>query len=313
MRALLSTTTGIKLADIAPPTPGPQDILVKVQAIGMNRIDLVALRDPKNQIIGMEWAGEIVQLGSHVKDFAIGDRVMCTGSGAYAEFAVADAQRCCAVPESMSWESAASLLLGLQTMHDALVTQGGLVKESSVLIQGAAACMGLIGMQMAAFLGASTVIGTSRNPAHRSELKQFGCDVAVDSSIAGWHQAVLAATRGQGASIVVDQVSGEATNECMAAAAIGGTIVNVGRLAGASGAFDFNLHALRRLHYVGVTFRTRSPEQVRRLNARMKADAIGLLPAIRVPLAGCFGFDQASEALACLADSTHLGKVVLMP
>ena len=313
MRALLSTTSGVKLADIAPPMPGPQDILVSVKAIGMNRIDLAALRDPRNQVIGMEWAGEIVELGPQVKKFRVGDRVMCTGSGAYAEFAVADAERCCPVPEGMSWESAASLLLGLQTMHDALVTQGGFVKESSVLIQGAASCMGLIGMQMAAWMGASTVIGTSRNPAHRSELKKFGCDVAVDSSLPGWHQAVLEATRGKGASIVVDQVSGEAINECMAAAAIGGTVVNVGRLAGASGAFDFNLHALRRLSYVGVTFRTRSPEEVRTLNARMKADVVTLLPAITVPLAGRFGFDQARDALACLADSRHLGKVVLMP
>jgi|SRR5690554_5566980 len=313
MKALISTMAGVEVADVAQPTPGPQEILVKVKAIGMNRIDLVALRDPKDQIIGMEWAGEVAEVGSQVEEFKVGDRVMCTGSGGYAQFAVADADRCYRVPDGMAWETASSLLLGLQTMHDALVTQGGLRAGGTVLIQGATSCMGLIGMQLAKALGASCVMGTSRSSLHLPTLHAYACDVPVDTSEAGWPEAVLEATKGGGASIVVDLVSGAATNQCMAAAAIGGRIVNVGRLGGARAEFDFNLHALRRLSYIGVTFRTRSRDEIRVLNANMRRDVDGLLSTINLPVAACFDFDKAADALTFLSSSRQLGKVVLIP
>src|SRR5205823_4283814 len=186
---------------------------------------------------------------SAVDSLQPGDSVMCTGTGAYAEFAVADALRCVRLPPAIASEKGASMLLGLQTMHDAIVTHGRLAKGGSVLFQGAASCMGIIGMQMAKVLGAAVVAGTSRNAAHRAELLAFGCDAAIDSTQPSWHQKVLEATGGLGANITVDQVSGEAVNEALAATAIRGTLVNVGRLGGASAAFDFNLHALRRISY----------------------------------------------------------------
>jgi len=139
----------------------------------------------------------------------------------------------------------------------------------------------------------------------------YGCDVAIDSSAPNWEDAVLEATGGAGASIVVDQIAGEAINNCMAATAINGRIVNVGRLGGAFAKFDLNLHALRRLHFVGVTFRTRSRDEIRTLNAAMKRDAMAHHSAIKVPVAARFDFAHINDALACQADAQHFGKVVL--
>jgi NADPH2:quinone reductase len=311
MKAVISTTAGVQVAERPQPKPAAHEILVRVQAIGMNRADLAALREPRDQVMGMEWAGEVVEAGAEVKGMLPGDRVMCTGTGAYAEFAVADAQRCAVLPDHISWEHGASLMLGLQTMHDALVTHGGLNASSTVLMQGGASCMGIIGMQLARQLGAGKILGTSRNAEHRARLLEFGCDVAIDSSAANWEAAVLEATGGLGASIVVDQIAGEAINNCMAATAINGRIVNVGRLGGAFAKFDLNLHALRRLHFVGVTFRTRSREEIRTLNAAMKRDALPHLAAIKVPVAAHFDFARINDALACQADAQHFGKVVL--
>jgi NADPH2:quinone reductase len=92
-----------------------------------------------------------------------------------------------------------------------------------------------------------------------------------------------------------------------------GRLVNVGRLGGATAAFDFNLHALRRLEFIGVTFRTRSVEQVRSINSRMVADLGRMLSdgGPRVPIARRFAFDEAAEALDTLRRSEHLGKLVL--
>jgi NADPH2:quinone reductase len=313
MKAVVSTAEGVRVQEREVPIPATGEVLVRVEAIGMNRIDLLAVREPRNQVIGMEWAGKVAAVGPQVDTLQVGDRVMCTGAGAYAEYATADAHRCVQLPASVSSEQGAAMLLGLQTMHDALVTRGKLQPGNSVLIQGAASCMGLIGMQMAKLLGASMVLGTSRNARHRDELSQYSADAAVDSSQPGWYKSVLSATSGIGADITVDLVSGEAINECIAATAIGGTIVNVGRLAGKSASFDFNLHALRRIAYVGVTFRTRSRDEIRELNRSMREDMLPRLEAIRVPLAARFDFGRIDDALKQLAEPDHMGKVLLAP
>jgi NADPH2:quinone reductase len=172
--------------------------------------------------------------------------------------------------------------------------------------------MGLIGMQLARQLGAGKILGTSRNAEHRSRLLDYGCDVAIDSSLPNWEAGVLEATGGTGADIVVDQIAGEAINNCMAATAINGRIINVGRLGGATAKFDLNLHALRRLSFVGVTFRTRSRDEIRTLNAAMKRDAMAHLAAIKVPVAAQFDFARIKDALACQADAQHFGKVMLV-
>jgi NADPH2:quinone reductase len=314
MKSFIATADGLRLVDTPRPIPKPAEILVRTRAIGVNRIDLHSLANPADQVIGMEWSGEVVEVGAQCQGFSVGDRVMGTGAAAYAEYVVTDHGRAAPVPKAdIDWGAASASMLGLQTMHDALVTRGRLRPGHAVLMQGAASVMGLIGMQIAKALGAGIVLGTSGNAERRSKLEEFGCDVAIDSSQEGWARQVLEATSGKGADIVVDNVSGAAFNQCMAAAALEGRLVNVGRLGGATAAFDFNLHALRRLEYIGVTFRTRTVEQVRTLNSLMLSDLRQMLAdgGPRVPIAGRFAFDRAAEALDTLRRSEHFGKLVL--
>lgn len=314
MKSFIATADGLRSADRPRPEPKPNEILVRTRAIGVNRIDLHALTAPADQVVGMEWSGEVVEVGPESRGFKVGDRVMGTGAAAYAEYVVTDYGR--AVPitrPDIDWAAAASATLGLQTMHDALVTRGRLQRGDAVLMQGAASVMGLIGMQIAQLLGAGLVLGTSGHAARRDQLKDFGCDIAIDSSQGDWSRKVLESTSGKGANVVIDNVSGPGFNQCMAAAALEGRLVNVGRLGGATAPFDFNLHALRRLEYIGVTFRTRSVEQVRDLNARMLRDLGPMLAegGPRVPVARRFAFDEAPAALETLRRSEHFGKLVL--
>ncbi len=314
MKAFIATSDGLRLVDRPPPVPKPNEILVRTRAVGVNRIDLHSLANAADQIIGMEWSGEVVEVGALCHGFSVGDRVMGTGPAAYAEYVVTDYGR--AVPithRALDWAGAAAATLGLQTMHDALVTRGRLRPGHTVLMQGAASVMGLIGMQIAKVLGAGLVLGTSGNAERRGKLEEFGCDVGIDSSQGDWSSKVLEATKGNGADIVIDNVSGAAFNQCMAAAALEGRLVNVGRLGGATAAFDFNLHALRRLEFIGVTFRTRSVEQVRSLNSLMLADLRPMLVGggPRIPIAGRFAFADAAQALEALRRSEHFGKLVL--
>jgi NADPH2:quinone reductase len=204
--------------------------------------------------------------------------------------------------------------VALQTMHNALAGAGRLKKGESVLIQGASSGVGLLGMQIAKLLGASIVMGTSSNDQRRARLGEFGCDLALDTRDGKWPDKVKAATGGKGVDLIVDQVSGGVANQNMEAAAVLGRIVNVGRLGGMKGEFNFDLHALKRIDYIGVTFRTRTPEEVRAIVKAARAD---LWPAIEagklsLPIDRTFPLAEAGAALAHMKANAHFGKIVLV-
>jgi NADPH2:quinone reductase len=321
MKAAIRGAQGLELAEVEAPTPGPEEVLVRVRACALNRADLGVLAGQMHgkvggagTVLGMEWAGEVVETGAAATGFAPGDRVMCSGKAAFAQYAVADVGRTMKLPaSSMSFERATTLPVALQTMHDALVTNGRLKAGESVLIQGASSGVGLMALQIARLMGATTVIGTSTNAGRRARLAEFGADLALDSGDDGWVEQVLKATGGRGVDLIVDQLSGRVANQNMMAAAVLGRIVNVGRLAGTRAEFDFDLHALRRIDYVGVTFRTRSVQEVREINRRMMADLGPHLASGRLalPIDRVFPFEQIGDAFEHMRGNGHFGKIVV--
>ena len=320
MLAGVASAEGIQIREVPRPAPGPGQILVEVKAAGLNRADLraaqgsgIATSEALGRPVGMEWAGVVVGVGDGVEAFQGGERVMCSGTGGYAQYAVCDAARAIALPASMGFETAAAMPMALMTMHDAIVTNGRLAPGQSVLIHGASSGVGIVGLQIARQLGAGLVIGSSTNAERRARLGDHGAQLAIDSSRSGWSDAVLDATGGRGVDLVVDMVSGPTMDACMKATRVQGRIINVGRLGGANAAFDFDLHALRRLDYVGVTFRTRSRDEVAEIVRRMHAD---LWPAVSsgaivCPIDSLFPLDQAAQAHARMRANLHFGKIVL--
>lgn len=321
MKAAVVGANGVEIRDVPKPVPGPEQVLVKVRAAGLNRADLAVASGRmhgssggQGTIVGMEFSGEVAEVGADVKDIKPGDRVMCSGAAAYAEYAIADFGRTAKIPaNNMTFPQAATLPVALQTMHDAVVTNGRFKEGETILIQGASSGVGLMAMQIARFKGARLVIGSSTNAERRARLTEFGADLAIDSSDPGWADQVLKATDGKGVDLIVDQISGSVANGNLKATAIRGRIVNVGRLGGAKAEFDFDLHAMRRIDYIGVTFRTRSVEEVREINRRMRAD---LWPAVEagkltLPIDRAFPLDEAAAALAHMKANKHLGKIVL--
>ena len=141
-----------------------------------------------------------------------------------------------------------------------------------MLIQGASSGVGLMGLQIAKMKGAKPVMGSATNDARRARLKEFGADLAIDTRDEKWPDQVLEATGGKGVNLTVDMVSGPGVNQIMKATAVLGRIVNVGRLGGVKAEFDFDLHAMKRIDYIGVTFRTRSVDEVREIVRLMRAD-----------------------------------------
>jgi NADPH:quinone reductase-like Zn-dependent oxidoreductase len=321
MKAGVATANGLEVRDIPRPEPKPFEILVKVKAAGLNRADLAAARGSGGHgtvggTVGIDWAGEVVEAGSETKGgFKPGDRVMCAGAGGYAEYAVCDWGRVVAMPDGMSFEDAATLPVALGTMHDALVTNGRLKSGESVLIQGASSGVGLMALQIAKLRGAKLVFGTSTNADRRSRLQEFGADHAIDTTDAAWPDLVLKATDGAGVNLIVDQVSGALVNANMRAAAILGRIVNVGRLGGGKTEFDCDLHANRRIAYIGVTHRTRSVDELREETRAMWADLGEAVKAgkLRLPIDKVFPLAEAKAAHEYMRANRHFGKILLVP
>ena len=320
MKAYVYGANGAAITDVAKPAPKGTQVLVRVRACGLNRADLGMTKGHAHgsaggvgAVLGMEWAGEVAEVGPQAKGVKVGDKVMGSGAAAFAEYTLADHGRLFRTPSNMNFEEAATLPVALATMHNAVVTNGALQPGQSVLIQGASSGVGLMALQIAKLKGARLVIGSSTNATRRARLKDFGGDLAVDSGDSGWVEEVLKATGGEGVDLIVDQVSGKVANQNLAATKIKGRIVNVGRLGGARAEFNFDLHAARRINYIGVTFRTRSIEEIREIFDEVRKD---IWPAVesrklQLPIDKVFAFDDIGKAFEQMEANRHLGKIVV--
>lgn len=320
MKAWIVGASGAELADVADPRPGLGQVCVRIEASALNRLDLKVAAGERHgatggagATLGIEWAGTISALGEGVVDYAVGDRVMGMGGGAFAEQVVSPLFRLSRIPAGMSMAEAVCYPVALRTMHNALVTEGGLAPGEAVLVQGASTGVGLLGLQMAKALGAGLVIGSSTTPERVARLGEFGADLAVNSRDESWVQAVLDATDGKGVDLVIDQVSGALLNQTLAATRILGRIINVGRLGGSMQPFNAELHAMRRISLIGVTFRTRTPAELADINTAMLRDIGPLLEAERfsIPIAARFAFADLPAALELMAANGHFGKIVI--
>src|SRR3954462_5745957 len=207
MKAYVYGANGAEITDVAKPSPKGTQVLVQVRANGLNRADLGMTKGHAHgaaggvgTVLGMEWAGEVAEIGPDAKGVKVGDRVMGLGAAASAEYAMTDHGRLFHLPAqgNMSFEEAATLPVALSTMHNAVVTNGALQAGQTVLIQGASSGVGLMALQIAKLKSAGLVIGSSMDATRRARLKDFGADLAVDSSDPGWVDQVLKATNGEG-------------------------------------------------------------------------------------------------------------------
>src|SRR3954447_10609362 len=322
MKAGVASENGIEVRDVPQPRPKPTEVLVKVRAASLNRADLTTARGLPHGShggvgapVGIDWAGEVVEAGADVQGgFKPGDRVMCSAGGGYAEYAVADYGRTAPLPAGFSFEQAAVLPVALNTLHNALITRGRLKAGESVLIQGASSGVGLMGLQIAKMKGAKPVMGSATNDMRRGRLKEFGADIAIDTRDDKWPEQVLEATGGKGVNLTVDMVSGKTVNQTMTATAVLGRIVNVGRLGGVTAEFNFDLHAMKRIDYIGVTNRNRSLEELREVMRLMRADLWDAVVAgkLTLPIDRTFKLDDAIAAQAHMKANQHFGKIALV-
>jgi NADPH2:quinone reductase len=320
MKAVVSSATGALVDTVAIPVPAAGQVLTRVRAAGVNRADLNAARGmgvaagaSLGRVLGMDWTGEVVDVGSGVTRFVRGDRIMALGTGAYAEYAVSHEAHTVKI-NCEGFEHLASML-ALATAHDAVTGHGHLSERDIVLVHGASSTVGLAALQISKLLGVHLVIGTSSHPIRRAMLMQYGADISLDPAAQDWPDTAMSVTAGHGADLIVDMVSGRRFALTMRAAAVRGRIINVGRLDGIAGELDFDLHALRQLTYTGVTFRTRSAEDVTRIIRSMVRDILSEdgIPKVSLPVDRAFPLEDAAAAHEYVRSNSHFGKVILLP
>jgi NADPH:quinone reductase-like Zn-dependent oxidoreductase len=310
-RALLERT------EAPAPRPGPGQVLVRVRAAGLNRGELLVARGAKPgaapKPAGGEAAGEVTALGEGVSGLAPGARVMGRAAGAFAEYALIDAREVIPVPARLSWEQAAAVPLVFMVVHDMLVAQGRLAAGEWLLVTGVSSGVGVGALQAAKALGAK-VAGTSGSRAKLERLAPLGLDLALATRKGDFRDAVMAATNGKGANLIVNTVGGSMFPECIRTLAFEGRLAIVGHLDGVLRS-EIDLEALhsKRLTLFGVSNRLRSAEQ---RSATVRGFVADLLPAIadgRIePLIDrVFDFGDLPAAKEYMESDAQVGKIVV--
>lgn len=320
MRAVLinrdASGTTLAVGDAPAPELDASGVRIAVHAGSVNYVDQFVPTggygtppaDGKAWVAGLDAAGEVIEVGRDVESVCVGDRVMTMVAGGLAEQVVVDARLVIPIPDEWTYEDGAAAVIGLLTEHDALASAGSFGPGEHVLITGATSGIGLQGVALARALGAGTVIALARSDRADDALRRLGADAVLHSTGRGFADEVLAATDGAGVDVTIDHVGGEYFPDIVAATAIKGRIVNVGRVAGTVATADLEAFSLKRLTLRGVTFRTRDADELAAMFAGVRSlDLARLRPTIdRV-----VSWEDTQEAQGLLGAGTVVGKIVL--
>ena len=304
------------------PSASGMQVLVKVKAAGTNRGELLMTHDfrssnPRLKPVpsGIEFAGEIVEVGEDATGWHVGERVMARGIGGYAEYALALCTTLIRVPEHMTFAEAAAIPNVFITAYDALLTNARLHAGENVVITAAASGIGTATIQLARIFGADRVIGTTRDAAKADALIDVGATDVIDISEAGYADKVRAMTGDEyGADVIIDSVGGPMFADNLDALALEGRFVSVGRNGGRMGEIDLDKLAARRASLLGTTFRTRTPQQTFRcfeVFVEGCADALAD-GSIRGIVDRTFPFTQLHDAHQYMLADGQVGKIVLV-
>lgn len=311
----------LELREVADPPMGRDDVRVAVKFAGCNRADLLQRAGhyppppgaPKD-IPGLEYAGEVVEIGANVRSLEIGARVHgIVSGGAYAEGLAVHARETVRIPDGVAFETAAAIPEAFVTAYDALAVRGRVRPGERVLVHAAGSGVGTAVIQLAKAMGC-VVVGTSRTASKLERARELGLDVGiVTTKEALFSGEVLDATNGEGVDVVVDLVGGALFEETLRACAPRARIVCVGLTAGARSSLDLGLLLRKRLEIIGTVLRSR-PLEEKIAAAKLLASPIDewLTRGLVRPIVDeVFPLASASDAHRLLATDSTFGKVLL--
>ncbi len=299
------------------PSAGADEVLVKIEAAGVNRPDAAqragAYPPPPGvtDIPGLEVAGEIVGLGRSVSAFSIGEKVTAlVPGGGYAEYCVVDQRTALPIPHGLTMAEAASVPETFFTVWSNVFDRGGLKAGETLLVHGGSSGIGTTAIQLGKAFGA-TVIITAGSDAKCAACQNLGADLAVNYRTQDFVAAVKEFAGG--ADVILDMVGGDYVSRNYHAAADDGRIVQIATLGGLRGEADLWPLMRKRLTHTGSTLRPRSAAFKGAIAAALKEKVWPLLAsgAVKPVIDTTFPLREAADAHRRIEDPEHIGKIVL--
>jgi len=302
------------------PVPGPGELLLSVEACGVNRPDVMQrqgrYRPPPgaSDIPGLEAAGEVLAVGDGVPAALTGQRLtaLCPGGG-YASHVAVPWQHALPWPEGYTAVQAAALPETFFTVYGNMVFRGRFKAGERVLIHGGSSGIGTTAIQMAKALGAAQVVVTVRTPEKAEACLALGADHALLYPETAWEDEVLALTDGAGVDVILDMVAGPYVERNQRCLATDGRLVLIASQGGSDARFDATAAMVRRQVITGSTLRPQSIEAKNQLAEGLRQDIWPLLNngSIAPVIAATFPLEQAAEAHRMMESGDLIGKIVL--
>ena len=312
MKAVYVEQTGppevLVYGDLPAPRPGPNDVLIRVAATSLNRLD-VFMREGSHgtritppQVLGRDIAGEVVELGAEVQGFRVGDRVVASGAGSYAEYAAAPAERTFHLPETCSFDEAGALPTAGLTAYQMLVNRARVRPGETVLVMAAGSGVSSFAVQIAKAVGAR-VIATAGSDDKLSQARQIGAEAVINHYTEDVSARVRDLTGGEGVDVIIEHVGAAVWPACFRSLAVNGRLVTCGVTAGHRVDLHLGQVFTRALSIMGVG--RGSPADMRELLRLIDLGRVRSIIHQRFPL------QEAAAAHRLLESSAFFGKVVL--
>ncbi|WP_246731776.1 NAD(P)H-quinone oxidoreductase [Methylocapsa sp. S129] len=300
------------------PSPGEGEILIAVEAAGINRPDTLqrqGLYPPPPgapDTLGLEVAGKIVALGAKATRFSLGDSVLAlVPGGGYAQYCVAHESNALPIPAGLSMIEAAAIPETFFTVWTNVFDRGALKAGETLLVHGGTSGIGTTAIALAKAFGA-TVIATAGSDDKTIACAKLGADFVVNYRTSDFVAATMAATDSRGADVILDMVGGDYVARNYAAAAVGGRIVQIAFLNGPKATLDLRPLMIKRLVHTGSTLRPRAPAAKAVIADALHAKVWPLLAAGRCKpvIDSTYPLAEAASAHARMESSAHIGKIV---
>jgi len=324
MKALVCRALGnhesLAVEEIEDPVPGKGEVLIEVEAAGLNFPDLL-LVDGKYQASpelpftpGSECAGTVIELGGDVAGIAVGDRVMASMMlGAFAKKVTVPRAAVMKIPDSMSFAQAAGFTMTYATSYHALKQRAALTRDETLLVLGAAGGVGLTAVELGKLMGAR-VIAAASTPEKLAVAREMGAHAGIRYTEEKLKDRVKDLTDGRGADVIYDPVGGDFAEQALRASAWDGRYLVIGFASGEIPRIPLNLPLLKGCRIVGVfwgAWTKQDPEghgeNMRELLAHFEAGNLNPRVTQTHPL------EAFREAFATLAERRAIGKVILKP
>ena len=303
-------------ADAPMPRPAAGQVLVRVQAAGVNRPDVLLRQgkyagsgDVAGWVPGLEIAGIVEACGPGAPRWQPGDAVCALlTSGGYAEYAVVDARHCLPMPVGLSSVEAAALPETVFTVWHNVFQRGALQPGETLLVHGGSSGIGTTAIQLAHALG-SRVAATAGSVAKCGACRALGADCAINYKIEDFEEVL----KGEGVDVILDMVGGNYIAKNLRLLHDDGRLVFINATQGGAGAFDALAVMQRRLTITGSTLRPRSADFKSALAAAVEQHVWPLVAAgkLRSIIYQTFPLAEAAAAHQLLESSVHIGKIVL--